>query len=415
MPHKGIRLSHVLKGRAATFTAAQTDYKTNVATVNQVLTNIFSSALPTLQVVPPDWNDYVSTYENATGVALSWVNSVMARLLEVPDDILGYNDTVVGSLSLALSTAQQLESDPTSLALKNQLHTTLKNMLGVLRLIITFIEGAITSVQKFKDQIPTLSTQLQSIADKSAKDAKADQDQLKDFQQKIDNLKSDINSKTAAIIALSIADGIALTIGTVATIALWPVGALVWFVMGPAVAVATTFIALDSIAIQNDKKQIDAYEQTMTGYTASVATLNTLNSTYSGLSSQASGLDGNLQSILAEWKALETGVNNAIADINEANTTSDWKGVVTDIQAAQTEWSAAYAQAGSLKLDIQVNNAQLKYGLSSAQVGEALAKGQTMDVVTYYNTQSGLLLAKRPELLAKYQRKSKVQYGQQVQ
>jgi len=311
-------------------------------------------------------------------------------------------------LGLALTTAQQLENDPNNQALKTQLQTTLNNMLGVLRLIITFIQGAITGVQNFKDQIPALTAQLKSISDKSAADAQADQNQLQEFQAKIDKLKSDIDSLTNTIIGLSVADGIALTIGTVVTIAAWPIGALVWFALGPAVAVATTFIALDAIQIEDDKKQIDAYQQTMTGYTASVATLNTLSSTFMDLSSQTSALDGNLQGILTEWQALEADVNKAVADINQASTSTDWKAVVADIQDAQVEWTAAYNQAGSLKLDIQVNNAPLQYGQSSQQVGQALAKVQSVDVVTYYNRQSGLVLGKRPELLAVYRNNSRV-------
>ena len=103
--------------------------------------------------------------------------------------------------------------------------------------------------------MPALAAALQAVADKSAHDAGADQPKIQALLDDIDALQADIKSNTAAIVALAITDGIALTLGTVATIALWPVGAPVWFVMGPVVAVATYEIAMDAINIENDKKR----------------------------------------------------------------------------------------------------------------------------------------------------------------
>ena len=43
---------------------------------------------------------------------------------------------------------------------------------------MTFISGALTAVKNFKDELPTLAANLQTIATKSAADAKADQAQI---------------------------------------------------------------------------------------------------------------------------------------------------------------------------------------------------------------------------------------------
>jgi hypothetical protein len=73
---------------------AQTTYKQNVAAVNQLVTGVLASALPTLQSNPPDWQNFVSAYEASQSSALDWVNCVMGRLLSVPGDVQTYDMVV---------------------------------------------------------------------------------------------------------------------------------------------------------------------------------------------------------------------------------------------------------------------------------------------------------------------------------
>lgn len=382
-------LAKAIQKNATSLGQAQMTYKENVVTVNTLVTNVLASKLPTLNEYPPDWGEFTEAYLAATGAALNWVNDVMARLLYVPAEIQGYNTIISTLLQNATNQAQTLVTQPTNAQALAILTEDLTNLSQQLNIITTFISGAITNIQKFKDQLPNMATQLQTIAAKSIKDSQADQAQITQLNADIANLNDDISSLTAAIVGLAIADGIALTIGVVATIALWPVGALVWFALGPAVAVATTFIALDAIQIKNDKAAIEAKQQLITGITADVATLSILANSYSAMATQAEAIETNLQAILVEWQTLETDVNTAVADIVKAGQSKDasaFSDVVTDLNAAATEWTAAYNQAGELNIQINVNTAQLQYGMSSSEVQTALAGGQTMDIITYYNT-----------------------------
>jgi hypothetical protein len=76
-----------------------------------------------------------------------------------------------------------------------------------------------------------------------------------------------------------------------------------------------------------------------------------------------------------------TDVRTAMADTSSAN----FQAVVNDVNNAITEWNAAYAQAGSLALTLNVNNAQLQFGMTPSQVQSALASGTQMNVIQYYN------------------------------
>ena len=381
-------LAKAFNKNAVSLAVAQTSYKQNVVAVNTLVTSVLTSKLPTLNRNPPDWNEFVSAYEKADAGALTWVNNVMARLLNVPDEVRSYNSIITQLLADAKSQGEALVKDPGNKTALGILNTDLDNINSQMSLVVTFITGALNAIKVFKDVLPTMATNLQTIADDSTKAANADQAQIDKLNQDIDNLHAEIKSLTAAIVALGIADGIALTLGVVATIAAFPEGALVWFVLGPAIAVASTYIAIDGLKIKADNAAIKADEAQITGLTADVSTLHILSKNFASMSAQTVEIETNLQAILVEWQSLETDVNAAVTDIKTAiadASSANFGNVVTELDDAITEWAAAYKQAGDLHLDLNVNNAQLTVGMSSADVQAAAAKGSTVNIITYYN------------------------------
>lgn len=106
------------------------------------------------------------------------------------------------------------------------------------------------------------------------------------------------------------------------------------------------------------------------------------------MSAQTVEIETNLQAILTEWQVLDADVATAVSDIKTATADSgsaNFSAVVADVDSAITEWAAAYTQEGALHLDLNVNDAQLTVGMSSADVQAATALGKTTDIITYYN------------------------------
>ena len=381
-------LAYAIKKNAVSLAVKQQSYKQNVVAVNTLITSVLSSSLPTLNQNPPDWNEFVSAYEKADAGALTWVNNVMARLLNVPGDVKTYNNNITQLLANAKMQAQSLEGDPGNKPALDALNADLNNLSSTFGLVVTFITGALNAIKGFKDELPSMATSLQSIADNSTKAANADQAQIDKLNTDIDNLHNEIKSLTAALVGLGIADCIALTLGTVATIAAFPEGAFVWFVLGPVVAVATTYIAIDALKIKADKAAIEADEQQISGLTADVSTLHILSKNFAAMSNQTVEIESNLQAILLEWQALEADVNTAVGDLRSAisdSSSANFSAVVSDLEDASTEWCMAYKQAGDLHLELNVNNAQLTVGMSSEDVQAVLAKGTAVDIIQYYN------------------------------
>jgi phage host-nuclease inhibitor protein Gam len=388
-----ISLVQAIRQRKQSLGDAQNTYKQNVVAVNTLITSVLSSSLPTLHQNPPDWAQFVTAYEQANSGALNWVNTVMARLLDVPADVQGYNNIISQLLQDAKTQGTTLVSQPNNSVALLALTNDLSGLSGQMNLVVTFISGAVTAIQNFGNVLPGMATQLQTIATKSANDANVDKAQIAKFNADIQKLHADISSLTAAIVALSIADGIALTLGGVVTVAAWPIGALVWLMLGPAVAVATTYIALDAKQIVADKAQITQDQTAITGLTADVATLQLLSTNFGNMAAQTQVIEANLRAILQEWQTLESDINAAISDIQTAisdKNAANFTAVVNDVTGAITEWNEAYAQAGSLTLDLQVTDAQLQVGMSQSQVQAALAGSQTTSIIAYYNRVSAI-------------------------
>ncbi len=381
-------LATAIRQNATPLGQAQTTYKQDVAMVNTFINAVLTSKLPPLNTKPPDWQEFINAYEQAESDALQWVNTVMARLLQIPEDVAGYNPTISQILGDAKSQAEKLIADPSDPDALAILDNDLQDLTGQLSLVTTFISGAVKAVQDFGDVLPAMSQQLQAIATKSANDAKADQEKINTLNADIESLRSDIKSLTADLIGLGIADGVALTLGVVVTIAAWPVGLVAWLALGPVVVVATTYIAIDSNKIVADKAKIKSDQEEITGLTQDVATLQLLASHYAAMVAETDEIEASLQAILTAWQQLESDVNAAVTDIRTAiadASSAAFQAVLNDVTDAIAEWDAAYAAAGELTLDLQVNNASLALGMSSAEIQSALASGQSMDVIAYFN------------------------------
>ena len=373
---------------AQTLGGVQAAYKQSVIFVNTEATGVYSSQLGVLNTLPPDWQAFVTAHQAAQADALDWINNVMARLLTVPANVQNYNGTISAALQDAKLQAQALIVNPANAGAKSALIADLDLMKSQVSLVLAFVSSTLSALQSYQNKVPDMAQQLQTIANKSSADAGADQSKIDDLNAAIDQLKDDIKSLTAAIVALSIADGIAITLRVVATIAAWPVGALTWLVLGPAVAVATTFIALDAVKIKNDKALIESKQNEITGITQDVAVLQGMAKQYGDFAAQTAEVQSNLENVLAEWQTLDNEVTSAVNDIQAAiadQQAPNYQAVANDLDQAIAAWTAAYNQAGSLIIDINVNNAQLSPGMSEQEVQTALAAGRTTDLVTYFN------------------------------
>jgi hypothetical protein len=368
---------------------ASSAYKINVVTVNTYVNNVLSSSLPTVTPEPKDWPAYVTAWEQASSEALKWVNQCMARLLSVPQDVENYNPIISALLADAIKQTNTLINNPNNQAALAALTNDLNEIPNQLLLVETFITGAIQALQKFQDVLPSMATQLQNLSQLAASDNKADQAQIATLQAQVNKLQDDINSQIASIIGFGVVDVAAISLGIVASVMAFPVGLITWFVLGPAVAVATTYIALDAKQIQADKAAIDQNQREMSQLTIACSVLATMSTTYGNLAKQSQTIQTALQAILAAWRTMAGDLTAAITDAQRAisdKNTNRFQAVLLDVQGAQTEWQATDAKAAGLVVNLQVNTAQLQVGMSQSTVEQTLKGGQVIPLIQYFNS-----------------------------
>lgn len=381
-------LSRALQNRQIPLVEVEKSYQQHVYTITQTMTGVLTSSLPTLNTLPPDWQDFTTAYTTAKCEALRWTNQVMASLMEVPEDVQSYNVAIQALLADAREQAQTLIGNPNSVGALDLLEIDLNNVSRTLNLVVTFVSGALDSVQSFQGTLPDLATQLHAIATKSGTDANADQAMIDKLRADVKQLQDDIADLTGAIVGLAIADAAALILGTVATIVAFPEGLLAWLFLGPAIAVATTYIALDSIKIKTDKARIESDESQIDLLSADVFALQTLADQFGQLASQTESLTSDLQAVVAEWQTLESEVNEAIGEITAAMAEASveaFQSVANDLDQATTLWNEAFDQARSLHLDVQVSTADVETGMSSSQIQSAVTTGTNIGLIKYLN------------------------------
>lgn len=382
-------LALVIKQRGSAYAAAQKKYKESVVFVNTQMTAVLSSQLPAVTVVPPDWNTYTTAYTQAQGDALDWVNTVLARLLSVPQEVQTYDGAVVAALQDAIAQADKLIKNPSDqLALAN-LKADLTTVLGTLNLVTVFIAGAVKNIQNFNNKLPDLARQLQLIANNATKDAGADEAQIAQLTKDVAAWQVEVNNLIGAIVGLGIVDAAAIGLATLATFAAWPEGLVAWIFAGPVIAIATYYITIDGIAITNLKGKIAQTTNQMNNLTASVATLHLLAQQFGDLATKTVAVEADAKAVLATWQAFEGDIKAAIGQINAAITnegSSDFGAIKTEVTDALAEWKTVYAQAGNLVLNLGVKQGvQLTVGMTPAQVKAASDNATSIDVVTYYN------------------------------
>lgn len=384
-----MRITYAFRGNIASIVQSQNDYLTNLVYVITYVHNVISSRPTAPDRLSPAWKEFLTTYKIASADVLRWVNSVLTKLLNIPPGIQDYATLVDTSLRKAKSHATDLAVSPTNQATSNLLHDELNNLLRIINLMVTFLNGRLESVQCFSEVFPRLAQHLQTAASEAHREANCDRQQLANFIKQVNQTQTDIDHLTAAIIDLGIANTCPLTMASV-VIANAPSQHVSWLNFGSVLAFATTYIGLDAENIQKDKNAIEETQNAMDPITLEVAMMNALSDIFTNLTVQCAQLEQNLEELLISWQTLESEITFAIQDIqssiaNASKSSRNLHALEKDFEEAIEEWTNVVNQSSLFSLTIQVNDVKLHCSMSQEKIIEDMAHGRTFDIVTYLN------------------------------
>ncbi|HEV7503891.1 MAG TPA: hypothetical protein VGS07_03170 [Thermoanaerobaculia bacterium] len=378
-------LSEAIAKNASNVAAAQLTYQQNVVAVTTAMFAVSQTSLPSLFFPPPNFSDFATALLAAKANALQWTNEVLAKLLDVPDDVANNNQVITQILSTCATFAQQLEQAPNPEILQalNADLTALSSQLG---LMTTFISGALDQVTNFNNLLPTLTGQLNTLLDDFTQQENVDQDQINALQADITQLQSDISQQVQKIVDAAIAIGAALVLGSLAD--LTPAGILVGVLVATVVVAAAIGIDLAVSAIESDKAQISADTTQMNEFTQDAAACMTQAGTFNTLVQQMAMVSSSLNAVLQQWTTLQEDINSAVMDVMQTTndtSTAQFAAVLTDLQAALTEWTSVDQLAVSLKLTMNGTAATVQAGMPPQEVQAIVQSAPTPDIITFLN------------------------------
>jgi hypothetical protein len=365
-------------------------YIQNYVEVCNYVSAVNKTELPVLLKAPAHWDEYQKSLIDAKAASLKWVNEIAANLKELPEELMDSNEEVLNLFQKAIDHCNKLIVDPTDEYTRKKLKQDIDNSLEEIHDLSTKIERVIQRMSDFRDTLPLQAANLKHIADLAMQDEKVDLEKIAELEKKIDEINSEISSLTGAIVGLSIAMGAALIISIVAVAAAGPFGMLTWIFTGAAVAVAATFIAIDSIKLKALKKEVETLQNDMDDYTTDVATLQASAKAFQELADKAVAIDDNLKYILDIWTALENDLAQISKEIEvsgEKYNSDDWTGVKTGFENATVLWNQFQEEVKLCSLeDMCGNTAKLDIGMSSEEVKQQLDAGKNVELIEYLTT-----------------------------
>ncbi|NMP26717.1 hypothetical protein GW590_07570 [Rahnella sp. SAP-1] len=364
-------------------------YKTNVATVNSLISSILDYRLPTMTLPPDNWARFCKTYIEAQSDALVWINQVIARFDNIPQDVQSYHQDITIILADAITMAQCMIDNPERrLIYASLLNQDLTIIANKLNMVLGFVKGTIDALNDFQNALSKTAGKLHNLATIASQDAKVDQQKNTALKKSINDLNESVMGLTTSIVCLGIADAAAIAIGSLATILAFPIGGLAWLFCAPAIITASVFIDLNSKKIKAEKILIETTQREMDQRAQNVSTLHLLAQTYTGLAKSSSSAKDNLYQILENWHTLASDFSESIKDIHkvvlDVKNCND-QDIVEDLTLANDCWQKAYNDAGSLTINLDHSDAEIDIGMNEHDIKKAYQSSNVVDIVTYFN------------------------------
>lgn len=347
---------------------------------------------------PDQWPGGASAYQatqtawsEATGVLQGWAQSTLNNLTALPVTLVNNGTQVVSpALGSAISAAQMLQSSPNDQPAKNELMFTLDLISSNLNLMSGMTAPVITSMQNQATVFDQNAATMNAIAAAALQTAGNDQAQIKQLNQTISNLQSDIKAQAAVIAGGSLVAVLGIGMGILA-IALAPAtGGMSLFLLVPAILITAggaVIIGLSAERIVQDKAAIKAAGDKISTYNADVVSVNAMSTTLTGFSGQVDAMKSSLDTVVAPWQAAETYFTSTLATLGEIERASsqDWAQVSQELQEIQSGWSSLMTTAADLNLSKSqvATNVSLSLTMSDAEITQTLAAATNVPLSQY--------------------------------
>ncbi|KDN98956.2 HBL/NHE enterotoxin family protein [Pseudomonas donghuensis] len=376
-------LANSIRKNSKRLSEAQESYRSSVESVSSYMMTV-SKQFPPDYINPlSNQEAFNSTLREARGEAKQWNENVMDELISVPGNILHDSSRVSSAFDDAVEATNKLIENPNDKYAPENLDDSLAQLLHIFNHESNQVQGTLELLEDTKNNLPLIAVQLKDAAFDCEEGVKYDQGKIDELQRSISDLEQEIASLTRDIVGLGGAEAALFGVGAAAVGVAGPFGLITWIVLAPAAVVAGVYIALDSEKIKSCNKQIESITNSMDGYTIDIANLQISTKLYEDLAAQSEQAKDKLFEVQAAWALLASDLANEISDIKNSQKESQGRRydlVHQDLVDAQAEWRKVQGQASLMNINLKYSAANLKFGMSSAQVQSAVETAQMISV-----------------------------------
>jgi hypothetical protein len=383
-----------LRDAIAQANSASSQYKEDLFGIVTYAGRVRAYSLPVL-AHPDQWPGGADVYEQTqtawsttTGTLQGWAQSTLTNLTALPITLLNDGTQVMSpTLTMAISAAQQLQSNPGDGAARANLGFALSTLASNFSMLSGMTGPLITSLEGQATVFDQNAAQMTAIAANALTAAGNDQAQITDLNAKISQLQDDIKSRALLIAGGSFVSVLGIGMGILA-IALAPFTAGVsLFLLVPAILITAggaLIIGLNAAAIVQDKEAISAAGSSISTFNADIALVNTMSTNLSGFASQVDSLKTSLSVVVAPWQAAETYFTQTMSTVGSIQQSSDWGAITQELQHIQSDWNALMTTVDGMRLNATVaTNANLTMTMTDQQITQALSGATTVPMAQY--------------------------------
>ncbi|AZC30077.1 hypothetical protein C4K38_2117 [Pseudomonas chlororaphis subsp. piscium] len=376
-------LANVIRLNSQRLTAAQAAYKVTVDSITRYMVTVSKQESPVCINPLPNISDFKKDLLEARKRAENWNNKVLVDLMNVPGYILEDKGQVGQAFDDAITATRQLIANPKDHYAPGNLSKSLNQLKYLFGNESKEVQRTLELLEGTQNDLPQIAAQLNAAAADCTVGVKYDQGQIDQLKMSISDLEQEITRLTKSIIALGGAETALIGLGAAAVSAAGLFGLVTWIVLVPAVAVAGFYIALDGSKIKSCNSKIEELTKNMSDYTLDISTLQVTSGIYTDLAVESEVAKQNLYNVQDAWKILGGEISNEVDEINLALSNSEFSKynlVCNDLEEAQKEWLAIYSQAESMDVPLGISDADLEFGMSSAQVQSAVEAAKMISI-----------------------------------
>lgn len=354
--------------------------------------SVYKTPMPALNFPPDDTEEILKDRQNIINAMDYWNRQIFSGLTTLPDYVKEKMSRLCEETKSALEYVGKLENcgdkDEYEHLVKNLLYS-LEDMMHEVDAVKEELRSFVTDIETFKgEKLDLAYTNMADLVERLKNDESIEQNKVNKLMSDIHKLQGELNSAIAALVGSCIAVGASIAIIVLGAVFCGPeAGVALGIFLGIPALIGASFIAINSIKIEEYKQAIKADENEMNLREMDIAMLQIMAEQYAGFMDGMSALKENVSALYDIWNGVATDIKEIhdwIEAHNEKGEIENWLEMKEGLNGIVSTCGEISETTDIVDIsDLQVSMATLELGMSSEEVEKAVKSAETVPFLEY--------------------------------